>query len=194
MEKCVLTVRLPDRGAVLPHPYSLPETGGTVSLDICELNVKRPLKERELSWSTRPVCIRQLGTLEAKIGGQVEMEVFECKSGSFIGYQISCGERSPECNVDVWTNHNQTWGMVSLRVCGKTLTLFQQEFSLINTKRCNCTSPLGLEIFTVGLLYRPCQYATLMHVILNVRRFSAHFITSLALFPGLPNFGISAHY
>lgn len=111
MEKCALTLRLPERGAVMPHPYSLPETGDVVSLDICELDVKRPLKEHELSWSTRPACIRNLGTLEAKIGGQVEMKAVECKSGSFIGYQFSCTERSPECNVDVWTNHNQTWGV-----------------------------------------------------------------------------------
>jgi hypothetical protein len=111
MEKCALAVRLPNRGDVLPHPYSLPVTGDVVRLDICELDVKRPLKEHKISWSTRPACVRKLGILNAKIGGEVEMQPFSCTSGSFIGYQVSCAEDSPGCNIDVWTNHNQTWGV-----------------------------------------------------------------------------------
>jgi hypothetical protein len=111
MEKCTLAVRLPNRGDVLPHPYSLPETADVVRLDICELDVKRPLKEHKISWSTRPACVRKLGILEAKIGREVEMQPFSCKSGSFLGYQVSCAEDSPGCNIDVWTNHNQTWGV-----------------------------------------------------------------------------------
>ena len=164
MEKCALTVRLPDRGAVLPHPYSLPETGDFVFLDVCELDVKRPLKERELSWSTRPDCIRQLGTLKARIGGQVEMEVFECKSGSFIGYQISCAKRSPECNVDVWTNHNQTWGMLPFQVgLWRGLRLIQQVFLLINTKPFDYLS-IPPSRYSHDLLYCPCRYAAHLHV------------------------------
>ncbi|KAF8971923.1 hypothetical protein BDZ97DRAFT_2071094 [Flammula alnicola] len=111
MEKCALAVRLPNREDILPHPYSLPNSGDVVPLEICELNVKRPLKERSISWSRRPDCVRQLGIVEAKIGGEVEMVPFPCKSGSFIGYQISCATYSPGCNIDVWTNHNATWGV-----------------------------------------------------------------------------------
>ncbi|KAF8902249.1 hypothetical protein CPB84DRAFT_1824378 [Gymnopilus junonius] len=115
MEKCTLAVRLPGRGDTLPHPYTLPTSQDVVRLNICELDVKRPLKERQITWSTRPVCQRQLGTIEAKVGEEVEMDPFSCKSGSFIGYQISCADVSadisPECNIDVWTNHNQTWGI-----------------------------------------------------------------------------------
>jgi len=111
MEKCSLAARLPKRGDVLPHPYSLPATGDVVRLAICEVDVKRPLKEREISWSKRPACIRELGILEAKIGEEVEMEPFSCKSGSFVGYQVSCPKDSSGCDVDIWTNHNQTWGV-----------------------------------------------------------------------------------
>jgi len=111
MEKCTLAVRLPNRGDVLPHPYTLPTSQDVVRFDVCELDAKRPLKERQITWSTRPVCKRQLGILEAKVGDEVEMEPFSCKSGSFIGYQVSCADDSPECNIDVWTNHNQTWGI-----------------------------------------------------------------------------------
>jgi len=110
MEKCALAVRLPKRGDVLPHPFSLPATGEVVRLDICELDVKRPLKERSISWSTRPTCVRKLGVIEGRIGEEVELEPFSCKSGSFLGYQVSCAEDSG-CNLDVWTNQNGTWGV-----------------------------------------------------------------------------------
>ncbi|KAF8167191.1 hypothetical protein B0H34DRAFT_4305 [Crassisporium funariophilum] len=110
MERCALTVRLPSRGDSLPHPYILPNSGDSVRLNICQLDAPRPLDERTISWSTRPSCVRQLGILDAKIGGEVEMESFPCKSGSFLAYDVSCAEDSPECAVDVWSNHNATWG------------------------------------------------------------------------------------
>ncbi|CAA7264996.1 unnamed protein product [Cyclocybe aegerita] len=110
MEKCAIAIRLPARGDSLPHPYTLPPAGDTVRLSICELDAKRPLKERTLSWSQRPPCVRQLAPVDAKIGGEIELEPFACKSGSYLTYQISCAEDSPGCNVDVWMNHNQTWG------------------------------------------------------------------------------------
>ncbi|CAA7264989.1 unnamed protein product [Cyclocybe aegerita] len=111
MEKCAIAIRLPARGDALPHPYTLPPAGDTVRLSICELDAKRPLKEHTLSWSKRPPCVRQLVPVDAKIGGEVELEPFACKSDSYLTYQISCAEDSPGCNVDVWTNHNQTWGV-----------------------------------------------------------------------------------
>ncbi|PPR02726.1 hypothetical protein CVT26_009437 [Gymnopilus dilepis] len=111
MEKCALAVRLPNRSAVLPHPFTLPATQNTVRLNVCELEAGRPLKERQITWSSRPVCRRQLGILTAKVGEEVEMGSFSCKSGTFIGYQISCADDSAECDIDVWTNHNQTWGV-----------------------------------------------------------------------------------
>ncbi|KAJ3514545.1 hypothetical protein NLJ89_g2314 [Agrocybe chaxingu] len=61
----------------------------TVRLSICKLDAKRPLKEHMLSWSTRPPCVRQLAPVDAKIGGEVELEPF----------------------AYVWANHNHTWGV-----------------------------------------------------------------------------------
>lgn len=110
MENCSLKIRLPRRGDKLPHPYTLPSTWDTVPLDVCELDVKRPLKEWAISWATRPNCIRSLGTANAKVGGEFEIRNFSCKSGSFVGYQISCSQPSPQCDLDVWTNQNATWG------------------------------------------------------------------------------------
>ena len=110
MEKCAITVRLPSRGEVLPHPHTLPESGDTVALDICEIDSKRPFKESSLTWANRPLCRRHAGSIRAKIGGEVELEPFFCKSGSYLAYQVSCAAPTAGCNVDVWTNQNQTWG------------------------------------------------------------------------------------
>ncbi|KAF8195074.1 hypothetical protein BJ912DRAFT_900968 [Pholiota molesta] len=111
MENCALAIRLPLRGDTLPHPFLLPSMLDTVPLQICEVDAKRPLKERLISWSTRPTCLRLLGVVEARIGEETETERFFCKSGSFLGYQISCAENSPQCEIDVWTNQNKTWGI-----------------------------------------------------------------------------------
>ncbi|KAF9055667.1 hypothetical protein BJ165DRAFT_1521662 [Panaeolus papilionaceus] len=111
MEKCTLAVRLPNRGDVLPHQYTLPTSRDSVRLSICQLDAHRPLKEHKLSWDTKPSCARDLGVVEAKIGGEVEMKPFYCKSGDYLAYQISCAEESFGCDIDVWTNQNQTWGV-----------------------------------------------------------------------------------
>lgn len=110
MEDCALAIRLPLRGDTLPHPFSLPSMLNTVPLQICEVDAKRPLKGRLISWSTRPTCLRPLGVVEARIGEETETKRFFCKSGSFLGYQISCADSSPQCEIDVWTNQNETWG------------------------------------------------------------------------------------
>jgi hypothetical protein len=57
-----------------------------------------------------------LGVVEARIGEETETERFFCKSGSFLGYQISCAEDSPQCEIDVWTNQNTTWGELVFRL------------------------------------------------------------------------------
>lgn len=114
MENCSLKIRLPRRGDKLPHPYTLPSMWDTVPLDVCELDVKRPLKEWSISWATRPRCIRSLGTASAQVGGETEIQKFPCKSGSFVGFQISCSQPSSQCDLDVWTNQNVTWGVFLL--------------------------------------------------------------------------------
>jgi len=111
MEMCALGLRLPSRGPKLPHPYVLP-IDDSVLIDVCELDVPRPLKASVISWSTRPPCKRSLGVIEAKVGEEIELERFPCKSGSYLGYQLSCHNESDarSCNVDVWSNQNATWG------------------------------------------------------------------------------------
>lgn len=89
MERCSLAIRLPSRGDALPHPYSLKDVADTVRLDVCELDAKRPLDERTLTWNNRPTCIRDLGILDAKVGGEVQMDSFPCKSGDFLAYEMS---------------------------------------------------------------------------------------------------------
>ncbi|KAF9562252.1 hypothetical protein CPC08DRAFT_687886 [Agrocybe pediades] len=110
MERCALAVRLPKRGDILPHPYSLPVSHDAVALDICELSVSRPLEEQALSFAARPPCLRKLATLQARVGEEVETPRFDCKSGSFLAYQISCVGSEESCDIDVWSNQNATWG------------------------------------------------------------------------------------
>jgi len=110
MEKCALTVRLPKRGETLPHPFILPAQEDTVELSICQLDAPRPLDERKITWASRPKCDKKLGTIVAQVGSEVEMEPFYCKSGSFLTYEVSCAEGSPDCKLETWTNHNETWG------------------------------------------------------------------------------------
>lgn len=112
MERCSLAIRLPSRGDALPHPYSLKDVADTVRLDMCELDAKRPLDERTITWNNRPTCIRNLGILDAKVGGEVQMDSFPCKSGAFLAYEISCASETPDCGIEVWSNQNETWGQL----------------------------------------------------------------------------------
>jgi len=134
MERCALAVRLPKRGEILPHLYSLPETDNAVHLDICELSAKRPLKDGEISWATRPPCVTgTLQVLEARVGWEVELEHFDCKSGSFLAYHISCsGGTTSSCNIDVWSNQNATWGSSFLEHFNSTLTVTRSSGFYIN--------------------------------------------------------------
>ncbi|KAF9528137.1 hypothetical protein CPB83DRAFT_358919 [Crepidotus variabilis] len=111
MENCSISVRLPSRGDQLPHPYTLPRHASTVRLAYCELESEQPLKERTLSWNRRPACSQKRGVIDALVGGEIELKPFECKSGSYLSYLVSCADESSECNLDVWTNHDQTWGL-----------------------------------------------------------------------------------
>ena len=110
MERCSLAIRLPSRGDALPYPYSFKDVADTVCLDVCELDAKRPLDERTLTWNNRPACIRNLGILDAKVGGEAQMEPFPCKSGTFLAYEISCAPETPDCGIEIWSNQNETWG------------------------------------------------------------------------------------
>ncbi|KAF9476012.1 hypothetical protein BDN70DRAFT_863897 [Pholiota conissans] len=111
MEYCSLIIRLPRRENTLPHPFTVPTTSNAVPLRICEVAAERPLKQSLISWSTRPSCLRDLGIVKARIGDEVELERFVCKIGTFLGYQISCADSSLQCDIDVWTNQNETWGI-----------------------------------------------------------------------------------
>ncbi|TFK18155.1 hypothetical protein FA15DRAFT_660914 [Coprinopsis marcescibilis] len=111
MEKCELIARLPSRDKDLPHPYSFNDLRGVISLDICRLDSKRPLDEATLTWNTRPRCTHSIGTLDARIGDEVRLPEFPCKSGDFIALEVSCSAKAPNCGVDVWSNQNATWGL-----------------------------------------------------------------------------------
>ncbi|KAJ3574345.1 hypothetical protein NP233_g1830 [Leucocoprinus birnbaumii] len=112
MEKCAITVRLPARDAVLPHEYELKDTRGTIRLDICELEATRPLNSLDLTWKKHPKCFEHVGTIDARVGEEVKLEpFFDCQSGTFRAFEISCSPEMPDCGVNVWSNHNDTWGL-----------------------------------------------------------------------------------
>lgn len=110
MEKCALTVRLPSRDAILPHEYEVKDVRGTVPLDICELDAQRPLNALSLTWKKRPKCIRRATTINARVGEEVQLEPFPCQTGTFKAFEVSCAPDMPDCGVNVWSNHNDTWG------------------------------------------------------------------------------------
>ncbi|KAH6911054.1 hypothetical protein BKA70DRAFT_51742 [Coprinopsis sp. MPI-PUGE-AT-0042] len=110
MEKCAFAVRLPARDAMLPHPHSF-SNPDVISLDICELEGRRPLDEHKISWNARPKCSKHVATLDARVGEEVELPSFPCKSGDLVAYEVACAPQDPQCQVDVWSNQNDTWGM-----------------------------------------------------------------------------------
>lgn len=110
MEKCALTVRLPAWDAVLPHEYEVKDVRGTIRLDICELDASRPLDALDLTWKKRPKCSKHVGTIDARVGEEVQLEPFACQTGTFRAFEVSCAPDMPNCGVNVWSNHNDTWG------------------------------------------------------------------------------------
>jgi hypothetical protein len=114
MEKCALTIRLPSLNAVLPHEYEVNDIRGRVRLDICELDAVRPLNPLDLTWKKHPKCIKHARTIDATVGDEVELEPFPCRTGTFRAFEVSCAPEMPECGVNVWSNHNDTWGMYFL--------------------------------------------------------------------------------
>ncbi|TFK42238.1 hypothetical protein BDQ12DRAFT_645786 [Crucibulum laeve] len=111
MEKCALAMRLPARDEVLLQKYSVEDANGIVRLNVCQLEGSRPLDVRTLSWTNRPRCVQSMGIVEARMGEEVEAEPFDCRSGSFLAFEISCADENNACGVDVWSNHNDTWGV-----------------------------------------------------------------------------------
>lgn len=111
MEQCALTVRLPARDATLPHEYELKDTRGTIRLDICELDAARPLNPLNLTWKKHPKCVKHVGTIDARVGEEVQLEPFSCQTGTFRAFEVSCSPDMPNCGVNVWSNHDDTWGL-----------------------------------------------------------------------------------
>lgn len=110
MEKCALTVRLPAWGTLLPHEYEVKDVRGTIRLDICEIDAPRPLNALDLTWKKRPKCVRHAGIIDARVGEEVQLEPFACQTGTFRAFEVSCAPDMPNCGINVWSNHNDTWG------------------------------------------------------------------------------------
>ncbi len=124
MEKCALTVRLPQRDAVLPHEYEVKDVRGIVRLDICELDMQRPLNALDLTWKKRPKCIKRAEAINARVGEEVQLEPFPCQTGTFKAFEVSCAPDMPDCGVNVWSNHNDTWGTYYLIFGSCTILIF----------------------------------------------------------------------
>ncbi|KXN86007.1 hypothetical protein AN958_10617 [Leucoagaricus sp. SymC.cos] len=120
MEKCAFTVRLPAQDAFLPHEYTVKDIRGTLRLDICELDATRPLNPLDLTWRKRPKCIKHAGTIDARVGEEVQLASFACQTGTFRAFEVSCAHDTPNCWVNVWSNHNETWGTLSCSCAAPT--------------------------------------------------------------------------
>ncbi|EGO00643.1 hypothetical protein SERLA73DRAFT_178509 [Serpula lacrymans var. lacrymans S7.3] len=112
MERCALTLRLPafdfDRIGTRIDPVVMDDP---VQLSVCALDVSSSLNPRTLSWSSRPRCQKQVGTLIARPGEEVKLPEFSCDWASLHTYEIACASESSDCELDVWSNQNATWGI-----------------------------------------------------------------------------------
>lgn len=112
MEECSLMLRLPgiDEHVEGPHSFSLRPSS---QLEICQLDTTRALDTTKLTWRTRPKCKQgERLSIAAETGRDVKVTQFPCAWGSYQTFEVSCASPgSADCQVDIWTSQNQTWGM-----------------------------------------------------------------------------------
>ncbi|KAF9466024.1 hypothetical protein BDZ94DRAFT_1306734 [Collybia nuda] len=119
MEKCSLFLRLPPISASVPHGFHF--DNNTV-LDVCSLDIDQPIDTRVLTWAHRPRCKHDIGTFIARPGQEVPLissgssdsYTFPCKWGTLHAFEISCSAETPQCGIDIWSNEDAAWGMLSI--------------------------------------------------------------------------------
>ena len=101
MESCRLTL-------ALPVSDSTPPLGTPVHLDVCLLDANRVYKPSEITWNSKPSCVKDIGPIDGIWGKEVMLDAFDCKWAELYSYEISC--KGNRCGVDVWAPMNETQG------------------------------------------------------------------------------------
>jgi hypothetical protein len=97
MESCSLAITTPpknDTAGIISSSLDLP-----VSLEVWTLPTKHKLDLAKLTWATRPQPRTHVGTLAISHGATYHMPRFECRSGSYQTFELSCS--SPNCHIDI---------------------------------------------------------------------------------------------
>lgn len=97
MESCSLAITTPpknDTASIISSSLDLP-----VSLEVWRLATKHKLDVARLTWATRPQPRTHVGTLAISHGTTYHMPRFECRSGSYQTFELSCS--SPNCHIDI---------------------------------------------------------------------------------------------
>ena len=114
MEECSLMLHLPN-----PRGYSGSNDtlaiSDTPQLQICRLDTTRFLDTKTVTWASRPRCSEPQTRFTAVVGKEYEiLSHFPCPWGTYHSFEVTCagseGESVDDCLVDVWSNHNHTWG------------------------------------------------------------------------------------
>lgn len=97
MESCSLAITIPpknDSVSIISSALDSP-----VSLEVWTLPIKHKLNLGKLTWATRPQPRTHVGTLVISHGATYHMSRFECRSGSYQTFELSCS--SPDCHIDI---------------------------------------------------------------------------------------------
>jgi len=114
MEKCTLRLLLPASRDETLNDFSV--VNGT-NLDVCLLNLPNPRNIGSVTWKQAPSC-SYIGSLLVKPGGESTLynkngtlSEFSCPWGSWYTFRVSCSSLMPSCNLDVWSDDKDKWGI-----------------------------------------------------------------------------------
>ncbi|KAH9915530.1 uncharacterized protein B0H18DRAFT_1124853 [Fomitopsis serialis] len=111
MEECSLVLRLPGPGDHYEGKDRPTISSDAPQLQICPLDVPRLLDVKIVTWDSRPQCAAPPTMFTATVGAELEvLPRFRCAWGTYQSFEIACADESA-CLVDVWSSHNQTWGV-----------------------------------------------------------------------------------
>ncbi|KAH9837916.1 uncharacterized protein C8Q71DRAFT_568715 [Rhodofomes roseus] len=113
MEECSLVLRLPGPSDHVEGKDQPALSSTALQLQICPLDIPRFLDVSAVTWNARPRCAAPPTAFTAAVGAELEvLPRFACAWGTYHSFEVGCAEgSSEECLVDVWSNHNQTWGL-----------------------------------------------------------------------------------
>lgn len=152
MESCSLAITTPpqnDSATTISSSLDLP-----VSLEVWTLPAKHKLDLARLTWTTRPQPRAHLGTLTITYGNTYHIPRFECRSGSYQTFELSCS--SPDCHIDIMGVGEGKSGKYDLcYLAYSVLTVLFKVFTCISMRRCSpgLTDEMMLAGVSITMIY-----------------------------------------